>query len=83
MALASFKPETTARGARMLRTALGPAIRRFLEDASYSHEQRRLDQLYRLFVRINSWRVDALSLASLLGLPASERRTGVGTLRRQ
>ena len=34
MALASFKPETTARGARMLRTALGPAIRRFLEDAS-------------------------------------------------
>jgi type IV secretion system protein TrbB len=31
---ASFKPQTTARGARMLRTALGPAIGRFLEDAS-------------------------------------------------
>jgi type IV secretion system protein TrbB len=34
VALASFKPETTARSARMLRTALGPAIGRFLEDAS-------------------------------------------------
>ena len=34
MERASFKPQTTARGARMLRTALGPAIGRFLEDAS-------------------------------------------------
>ncbi|MCE3255982.1 MAG: conjugal transfer protein TrbB [Nitrobacter vulgaris] len=30
----SFQPEVSSRGARMLRTALGPAIARFLEDPS-------------------------------------------------
>ena len=30
----SFQPEVSSRGARMLRTALGPAIARFLEDQS-------------------------------------------------
>lgn len=34
MTIHSFQPEVSSRGARMLRTALGPAIARFLEDPS-------------------------------------------------
>ncbi|MGY8665352.1 P-type conjugative transfer ATPase TrbB [Bradyrhizobium sp. UFLA05-109] len=34
MTIQSFQPEVISRGARMLRTALGPAIGRFLEDPS-------------------------------------------------
>jgi len=54
----SLKSEATSRGARMLRTALGPAISTWLEDPAVvdvNASRTRFDTLRRASADLKSW----------------------------